>query len=72
MIGHGEEIQLLPQSQKIDYEGELAVVIGREAKSVAAKDAADYIVGYTIYNDVSERTPFMIDHVEEKRQLSFW
>ncbi|HIO77885.1 TPA: FAA hydrolase family protein [Candidatus Poribacteria bacterium] len=72
MIGHGEEIQLLPQAQKIDYEGELAVVIGREAKSIAAKDAADYIVGYTIYNDVSERTPFMIEHVEEKRQLSFW
>ena len=72
MIGHGEKIQLLPQAQKIDYEGELAVVIGREAKSIAAKDAADYIVGYTIYNDVSERTPFMIEHVEEKRQLSFW
>ena len=36
------------------------------------QDAAVYIVGYTIYNDVSERTPFMIDHVEEKRQLSFW
>ena len=72
MIGHGEKIQLLPQAQKIDYEGELAVVIGRKAKSVAAKDAADYIVGYTIYNDVSERTPFMIEHVEEKRQLSFW
>jgi len=72
MIGHGEKIQLLPQAQKIDYEGELAVVIGRKAKSVAAKDAADYIVGYTIYNDVSERTPFMIEHVEEKQQLSFW
>ena len=72
MIGHGEKIQLLPQAQKIDYEGELAVVIGRKAKSVAAKDAADYIVGYTIYNDVSERTPFMIEHIEEKRQLSFW
>jgi len=72
MIGHGEKIQLLPQAQNIDYEGELAVVIGRRAKSVAAKDAADYIVGYTIYNDVSERTPFMIEHVEEKRQLSFW
>jgi 2-keto-4-pentenoate hydratase/2-oxohepta-3-ene-1,7-dioic acid hydratase in catechol pathway len=72
MIGHGEKIQLLPQAQKIDYEGELAVVIGRKAKSVAAKDAADYIVGYTIYSDVSERTPFMIEHVEEKQQLSFW
>ena len=72
MIGHGEKIQLLPQAQKIDYEGELAVVFGRKAKSVAAKDAADYIVGYTIYNDVSERTPFMIEHVEEKQQLSFW
>lgn len=72
MVGHREEIQLIPESRKIDYEGELAVVMGRTAKKVSANEAANYVAGYTIYNDVSERTPFMIEHVNEPRQLSFW
>lgn len=40
----------------LDYESELAVVIGRKARNVKAKDAADYVFGYTIVNDVSART----------------
>ena len=46
--------------------------MGRTAKKVSANEAANYVAGYTIYNDVSERTPFMIEHVDEPRQLSFW
>jgi 2-keto-4-pentenoate hydratase/2-oxohepta-3-ene-1,7-dioic acid hydratase in catechol pathway len=72
MIGHGDTIQLHPQFRKIDYEGELAVVIGRAAKGITAEQAADYIAGYTIYNDVSERSPFMTEHVAQRRELSFW
>ena len=72
MIGHRERVQLHPDSRKIDYEGELAVVIGRAAKGVAAEDARRYIAGYTIYNDVSERKPFMTEHVEQMNPLSFW
>lgn len=41
--------------KKLDYECELAVIIGKEAKNVAEKDALDYIFGYTILNDVSAR-----------------
>lgn len=41
--------------EQLDYEAELAVVIGKTAKNVAAADAADYIFGYTILNDVSAR-----------------
>lgn len=41
--------------KKLDYEVELAVVIGREAKNVAAADAEEYIFGYTILNDMSAR-----------------
>ena len=41
--------------QKLDYECELAVIIGKEAKNVAEKDALDYIFGYTIINDVCAR-----------------
>jgi 2,4-diketo-3-deoxy-L-fuconate hydrolase len=40
---------------KIDYEVELAVVIGRQAKGVSAASALDYVAGYTIINDLSDR-----------------
>jgi len=42
-------------SHKVDYEGELAVVIGRPAKNVSRESALDYVLGYTIANDVSAR-----------------
>ena len=41
--------------QRLDYESELAVIIGKTAKNVKAADAADYIFGYTVLNDVSAR-----------------
>lgn len=72
MVGHKEEIRLIAESRQIDYEGELAIVIGRKAKRVSATQASEYIAGYTIYNDVSERKPYMIEHVDQPRQLSFW
>jgi 2-keto-4-pentenoate hydratase/2-oxohepta-3-ene-1,7-dioic acid hydratase in catechol pathway len=72
MIGHGEAIRLDPRFRKVDYEGELAVVIGRAAKSVTAEQAGEHIAGYTIYHDVSERSPHMIEHVSQRRELSFW
>ena len=42
-------------SHRVDYEGELAVVIGRRAKDVAPENAKDYILGYTCFNDVTAR-----------------
>nr|WP_325297474.1 fumarylacetoacetate hydrolase family protein [uncultured Dysosmobacter sp.] len=41
--------------ERLDYEAELAVIIGRTARNVAAADVADYIFGYTVLNDVSAR-----------------
>ena len=41
--------------ERLDYESELAVIIGKAAKHVKAADAADYIFGYTVLNDVSAR-----------------
>ena len=41
--------------ERLDYEAELAVIIGKTARNVAAADAADYIFGYTVLNDVSAR-----------------
>ena len=42
--------------KELDYECELAVIIGKEAKDVEEKDAADYVFGYTIINDVTPGT----------------
>ena len=42
-------------SERVDYEGELAAVIGKETKQVSAEEANDHIFGYTIINDVTAR-----------------
>ncbi len=42
-------------TEKLDFENELAVILGKDAEDVSAEDAADYIFGYTIINDVSAR-----------------
>jgi 2-keto-4-pentenoate hydratase/2-oxohepta-3-ene-1,7-dioic acid hydratase in catechol pathway len=55
VIGPGQAIVIPPASSAIDYEGELAVVIGRTARRVAAAEALDYVAGYTILNDVTAR-----------------
>src|SRR5687768_15023551 len=55
LIGHGDAIRLLPQMGKVDHEAELAVIMGREARVVAASEAMDYVLGYTCANDVSDR-----------------
>jgi 2-keto-4-pentenoate hydratase/2-oxohepta-3-ene-1,7-dioic acid hydratase in catechol pathway len=51
----GEPIMIPATSEKTDYEAELAFVIGRRAKNVAAKDAMNHVLGYTNFNDVSAR-----------------
>ena len=51
----GAPIVLPAGSSKVDYEGELAIVIGKPARNVAKDDALSYVLGYTIANDVSAR-----------------
>ncbi|NOZ77464.1 MAG: fumarylacetoacetate hydrolase family protein, partial [Euryarchaeota archaeon] len=55
VIGHGEEIICPPQSARVDYEAELAVVVGKRCRDVAREDVYDYILGYTCFNDVTAR-----------------
>ena len=55
VIGPNDPITLLPVSKRVDYEGELAVVIGRLAKNIRAEDAYKVILGYTCANDVTLR-----------------
>lgn len=55
-IGSGAPITIPPDnSDVVDYEGELAVVIGRDCHRVPASEALDYVAGYTLVNDVSAR-----------------
>jgi 2-keto-4-pentenoate hydratase/2-oxohepta-3-ene-1,7-dioic acid hydratase in catechol pathway len=55
IIGNGDDIILPRGRESIDWETEIAVVIGRSAKYVSVEDAEDYIFGYTIMLDMSDR-----------------
>jgi 2-keto-4-pentenoate hydratase/2-oxohepta-3-ene-1,7-dioic acid hydratase in catechol pathway len=55
ITGHADPILLPPDRPQIDWECELTVVIGRTASRVRAAQAPDYIFGYTLQNDVSDR-----------------
>lgn len=55
IVGPGDPIVKPPTTEQLDYEIELAVVIGKQAKSVPREDAMGYVAGYTIMNDVSAR-----------------
>jgi 2-keto-4-pentenoate hydratase/2-oxohepta-3-ene-1,7-dioic acid hydratase in catechol pathway len=55
VIAHGEPIEIPPAVQKPDYEGELAVVIGKRGREIPESEALGYVAGYFPLNDVSAR-----------------
>jgi len=55
IIGFGDKIILPPQSKRVEYEAELAVVIGRRGRWINISEIEDFILGYTIANDVTAR-----------------
>jgi len=55
IIGPNSKIIKRSYVNQLDYEGELAIIIGKRAQNVAASEALDYIFGYSILNDVSAR-----------------
>ncbi|MEN9595716.1 MAG: hypothetical protein RL236_150 [Pseudomonadota bacterium] len=55
VIGHGMAIEMPLVSEKVDYEGELAFVIGKRCKNVSVENAHNVIAGFTIVNDVTVR-----------------
>ena len=55
LIGPDDPIMLPRVSKKVDWEGELAVIIGKTGKNITRRDAMDYVAGYTMSNDVSFR-----------------
>ncbi|KAJ5612316.1 hypothetical protein N7510_005510 [Penicillium lagena] len=54
---HGRNVVIpkIAQDEQTDYEGELCVVLGKDAKDVAEEDALEYVAGYTVGNDISAR-----------------
>lgn len=54
-IAHNDPMLIPLESDRLDYEGEIAIVISKEGRRIAEEDAYDYIAGYSIYNDGSIR-----------------
>ena len=63
VIGPGQPIVIPPHMGRVDYEGELAVVIGREGRNVSEAEAMSLVAGYTLMNDVTARD-------EQKRAIA--
>lgn len=61
VCGPNDNIEIPRGSEKTDWEVELGVVIGKEAKYVSEADALDYVAGYCLVNDVSERA-YQLEH----------
>jgi len=55
VIGPEETIVLPRDAKRVDYEGELGVIIGKKTRDVPEPEAGDYVLGYTCVNDVSDR-----------------
>ena len=55
LIGAYDDIALPPESTQVDYEGELAIVIGRTGRRIAEPDALDHVLGYSAANDITMR-----------------
>ncbi|WP_427004266.1 fumarylacetoacetate hydrolase family protein [Pseudarthrobacter sp. H2] len=55
LIGPNDDLALPQESDKVDWEAELAVVIGKKGRRISEADAADHIAGYAVLNDVSMR-----------------
>ncbi len=55
LAGHRSDIRIPEETEKLDYEAELAIVIGKEARNVPRQSALDYVFGYAAANDLSAR-----------------
>ncbi len=67
----GGDIVLPPDSKDVHYEAELVIVMAKEARNVSEDDAADYILGYTCGNDVSDRN-WQGGSQGDKQDVQWW
>ena len=78
VVGPGDDIVKPPETSKLDWEVELAAVIGRQARRIGVAEALDYVAGYTVVNDISARDlntrtdyPFKFDWFQGKAWDTF-
>jgi 2-keto-4-pentenoate hydratase/2-oxohepta-3-ene-1,7-dioic acid hydratase in catechol pathway len=62
LIGHNDPVIIPNGTERVIFEGELAIVIKRQMKNVPMDKARDYVAGYTCFNDVTERAMIERDH----------
>lgn len=55
LIGAYDDIAVPPESSEVDYEGEMAVIIGRAGRRITEENALDHVLGYTVANDITMR-----------------
>jgi 2,4-diketo-3-deoxy-L-fuconate hydrolase len=72
LIGHRDEVRIGPGCEKVDWEVELAAVIGRRADRVSAEEALAHVAGYTVANDVSVRDRFVRSDAAEPPMKFDW
>jgi len=72
VIGPDMPLRLSKISQWVDYEAELAVIIGAPAKEVSVEEAGEHVSGVTILNDISERELKIWDRTEERDWDNFF
>jgi len=71
LIANGDSIEIPPVSSQVDWEGELAVVIGTGGRFIEKKNALDHVAGYTIFNDVTVRDyQFRVTQYTEGKNFS--
>jgi 2-keto-4-pentenoate hydratase/2-oxohepta-3-ene-1,7-dioic acid hydratase in catechol pathway len=71
VIGHGSPIVIPENGNKIDWEAEMGVVMGKRGRFIQADEAYDYIFGYTVVNDISERRLKVLES-REPREGDRW
>lgn len=71
LAGHKQDVPMPAHTHMLDWEAELAVVIGRRAARVAVADALDYVAGYSCANDLSARDNLKRDQVDESSPFRF-
>ncbi|HEX3779720.1 MAG TPA: fumarylacetoacetate hydrolase family protein [Pseudonocardiaceae bacterium] len=64
LLPPGPPLRMPEPTSLLDYEVELAIVIGRTARHIAAADYLDYVLGYTVVNDISARDVMIREHMQ--------
>lgn len=71
LAAHRESIPFPPHAQKLDWEAELAVIMGRHARGVPVQEALDYVAGYSCSNDLSARDHLVRQPVDPSSPFRF-